>query len=111
QCSRRYGDNEEVARPKACFIPAQGNALGSSQRLSRRLKACFIRITQPTQVNVRQAAAAYERPFQGLVPNFVADEPRALPWAGMRDAFGVALTAGPKEVRGIKAVCAGRGAN
>jgi hypothetical protein len=31
----------------------------------------------------------YETPFQGLVLNCWAYEPRALPWAGMSDAFGV----------------------
>jgi len=28
-----YGDIEVVTRPKACFIPAQGNALGLSQEI------------------------------------------------------------------------------
>jgi hypothetical protein len=62
--------------PKASLIPAQGNALGSrSQKPSGALKARLIL--------TRDEAGRWPATAK------TGDEPRALPWAGMKQAVGL----------------------
>src|SRR5436305_14229526 len=81
-------------RPKAWFIPAQGNALGSSGFVF-----CL----------AGQRPASDGRPFLEIRMSWIMNcdfsarislrthEPRALPWAGMNDAFGVVIAALPQD--------------
>ena len=64
-------------RPTACFIPAQ-------QRpgfIDRFVAAC----QRPASFRMRMSRA-FSAP-----DGFWGREPRALPWAGMNDAFGVSI--------------------
>lgn len=69
------------ATPTASLIPAQGKILGSPD--PRPLRALKARFTSA----MRQAV--------GLRTNANTRHPRALPWAGMNEAFGLAAGGQP----------------
>jgi len=89
--------------PRASFIPAQGNALGSSAQ-------------NPISAESAIHPSSYQPPasHSASVPNvsfielyeagrwpateyLLDDEPRALPWAGMKQAFGLSRGHPPGE--------------
>ena len=69
--------------PRASFIPAQGNALGSwPKEPSGALKARLILAWHE--------AGRWPATAKG-------DEPRTLPWAGMKQAVGLKTAGGPRN--------------
>src|SRR5207249_4170218 len=74
-----------VSTPTASFIPAQGNALGSLVKHDAgALKARFI--GPPVGGDMENMDEAGRWPATNKL---IGDEPRALPWAGMSQAFGL----------------------
>jgi len=97
------GRRDRQETPRASFIPAQGNALGSSAQ-------------NPISAESAIHPSSYQPPasHSASVPNvsFMElyeagrwpateylwdDEPRALPWAGMKQAFGLSRDHPPGE--------------
>jgi hypothetical protein len=105
--------------PTASLIPAQGNALGNERQnsIAGRRPASYLRqesggLQRPLwrrllrgQASTRLASPirrdANHRYEAGRWPaiDLRGPFPRALPWAGMRDAFGVVLTGAGRNVQ------------
>jgi hypothetical protein len=82
--TRNQGGKRELT-PKASFIPAQGNALGLFvRRIFGALKARLI----------RQRCRTNEAGLWPALHRLNSNESRALPWAGMNQAFGLPSSRG-----------------
>ena len=89
--------------PRASFIPAQGNALGSSAPKPISAESAI----HPSSYQPPASHSAsvpnvsfielYEAGLWPATEYLLDDEPRALPWAGMKQAFGLSRGHPPGE--------------